>query len=162
MAKQARKRVAAAADEPNVSIGRLEGMLRFRMKRLSKLLSDQFGQASSSYNLNSGELTALAIIEANPGVAQVVLSRQLNMDEAVIVAVVDALEKREWAERRRNPDDRRRHSLYITSKGKDALDDMCKLIRDAEDPLLEALAPEDRERLFAILDQIDNKLRLQH
>jgi hypothetical protein len=71
-----------------------------------------------------------------------------------LVALLDELETRELIERRANPDDRRRHALHLTQKGRFALEMVGRLSREHSQFLLSALSPDEQRQLAALLRRV--------
>jgi DNA-binding MarR family transcriptional regulator len=146
-------RLAASNDE-DISLGRLGEFIGFRLRRIQNHLSSEFAPESGRSGLRPGEFSALAIISANPGLSQVMLSREVGLDKSATVMVIDDLEKQGLAERRRSPVDRRRHALYTTERGEAALAGMFDKLETVERDVLTALEPDDLHLLNAFLDRI--------
>ena len=85
------------------SIGRLGDFLGFRLRRLQNRLSRDFNQATEKFELRSGLFSSLEIIRANPGISQADVSQIVGLDKSVTVQIVDMLEERGLAERRKSP-----------------------------------------------------------
>ena len=68
-----------------------------------------------------------------------------------MVATIDELEARGLVERRRNPQDRRAHALYITDEGRRTLKQGRKVARRAQEELLAPLSPQERRQLHELL-----------
>lgn len=147
---------APAGTEGEISLGRLGDFVGFRLRRIQNQLSRQFAQVTDRYQLRQGLFSALAIISANPGLSQVMLAREVGLDKSMAVAVVDELEARGWAERRRSTVDRRRHALFTTPAGEAWLTEMFAALENVEHDVLDALGEEDRRVLGAILDRVYN------
>ncbi|HEX6340799.1 MarR family winged helix-turn-helix transcriptional regulator [Umezawaea sp.] len=75
----------------------------------------------------------------------------LDVDPSVLVAILNDLEKAGLAERKRDPDDRRRHIVVMSEKGRVALDGMHGAIDAIEREMLSDLSPADVERLRELL-----------
>ena len=58
----------------------------------------------------------LSHLAANEGQSQQALSSALGIHRSAVVALVDDLEQRGLAERRRDPVDRRAYTLYLTPR----------------------------------------------
>jgi len=144
----------AASNDEDISLGRLGEFVGFRLRRIQNHLSSEFSTETGRYGLRPGEFSALAIISANPGLSQVMLSREVGLDKSATVMVVDDLEKHGFAERRRSPVDRRRHALYTTEKGEAVLSAMFDKLATVERDVLTALEPDDLHLLNALLDRI--------
>jgi DNA-binding MarR family transcriptional regulator len=137
-----------------VDLGILNDVIGFRIRRIQNHLSRAFAERVNSKDVKPGLFSALALIQANPGLSQTTLSREIGFDKATVVALLDSLERLEWAERRRSPDDRRRHSLYITRKGQAALKALRTQALANEAAIHEVLSDEEQAQLFSLLDKI--------
>jgi DNA-binding PadR family transcriptional regulator len=71
-----------------------------------------------------------------------------------VVALVDDLEHRGLAERRRDPNDRRAYTLYLTPSGRQLLADLEREADDREAELLTALSASERSRLISLLQRV--------
>ena len=94
------------------------------------------------------------MIAAEPGRSQQALSGQLGLLPSRVVAYVDELEDLGYVERRRNPDDRRLHALYLTPSGKKALSKIGELGRQHERLMTAGLDTEQRDTLRQLLAAI--------
>ena len=136
------------------SIGRLADFLGFRMRRLQNRLSRDFGDATRDFNLRSGLFSSLEIIKANPGISQQDLSHTVGLDKSVTVVIVDLLEERGFAERRKSKTDRRRYSLYVTERGEEELRKLFAIMEKTEDRVLHGVSEKELRSLMDILDRL--------
>lgn len=141
-------------DTGRVSLGRLGDFVGFRLRRVQNQLSRDFAAATSAKGLRSGLFSSLGIIEANPGISQSELSREVGLDKSVTVTIVDELEKFGWAVRERSKEDRRRHELFITEEGKAHLDELFTIVGKTEDAVLHQLSPAELHLLSELLDRM--------
>jgi DNA-binding MarR family transcriptional regulator len=70
------------------------------------------------------------------------------------VAILNDLEDKGLITRRRDPDDRRRHIVEITTAGVERLEDVGIVVADVEERLLAALDDEQRAQLHELLAAI--------
>lgn len=136
------------------TIGRLSGLMGFRFRRIQNHLSRQLMEQPNFGASKPGELSALAILEANPGLSQIELSEEIGLDKAMIVGIIDELERLGLARRERAADDRRRNLLYITDEGKAQLDQWFEIARENERAVRETLSPGEFDILSDLLDRI--------
>jgi DNA-binding MarR family transcriptional regulator len=71
-----------------------------------------------------------------------------------MVAVLDSLEHDGLVVRRRDPLDRRRHTVSITPAGRKQLRHLRAIAKQLEQELLAPLTPEDRETFHRLLVQL--------
>lgn len=135
-------------------LGRLNNFVGFRLRRIQNHLSRRFNEAATEYKLRSGALSALAIIEDNPGISQADIGRQIGMDSSAVVALIDELEDRGWIARHPGVNDRRRKAIYLTSQGRETLDRLFSILDITEQEVLLALSPSELISLNRMLDRI--------
>jgi DNA-binding MarR family transcriptional regulator len=143
-----------ATVESGLSLGRLGDFVGFRLRRIQNYLSRDFSAATSDHNLKQGQFSGLAIVAANPGLSQIELAREIGLDKSLTVQMVDELERRGWAERRRSVVDRRRHDLFVTPDGEAVLADLFAQLDVVERNSLEVLSDEEHVILNELLDRI--------
>jgi DNA-binding MarR family transcriptional regulator len=119
--------------------GRSDGVA-FLLAQLGHHAAGLFAEAIAVIGLTPPHAGILRAIASEPGPSQQALSTQLGLLPSRVVAYVDELEDRGYVERRRNPNDRRLHALYLTTAGK-------KLMRR-----LSGLARRHEQRMTAALD----------
>ena len=96
----------------------------------------------------------LSHLAANEGQSQQALSRALGMHRSAVVALVDELERRGLAERRRDPVDRRAYRLYLTRQGGELLAELQRVAEEDEAELLTALNASERSQLISLLQRV--------
>ena len=77
----------------------------------------KFAAAMDTLGLRPPDFGVMTLIDAAPGSAQQELVARSMIDASSMVAVLDELEAMGLVERRRHPDDRRKHAVYLTSRG---------------------------------------------
>ena len=97
------------------------------------------------------EFVALSYLLHSPGIGQKELSEKLMLDPNNTVLLLNALEMRDFAERKRHPEDRRRHIVDITPDGVEALERAERAMDSLEDDVLRGLSHEERETLRDLL-----------
>lgn len=143
-----------SVNDEHLDLGRLGDFIGFRLRRIQNQLSSAFAAQSADLGLRPGEFSALAIISANPGLSQAKLAREVGLDKSAAVTVVDDLERLGYAERRRSPNDRRRHALYTRRAGEAALEQMFASLKLVEQDVLNALGTRDKQVLSELLDRL--------
>jgi DNA-binding MarR family transcriptional regulator len=85
------------------------------------------------------------------GVPQQQLAEHLCLGANILVLLLNGIESAGWAERRRDPADRRRHLVHRTPAGTAALAGAEQAMDSVEDRVLGALSPAERAALRALL-----------
>jgi DNA-binding MarR family transcriptional regulator len=119
------------------------------MSRLAK----QFFRRSDEQllGMHLRHLVALAYVRDHNGCPQQALADAFCMDANNVVLLLNELEELGYATRVRDPDDRRRHLVRLTSAGRTALTRSESAQGDIEDRVLQALDPDERRTLRALL-----------
>jgi DNA-binding MarR family transcriptional regulator len=101
--------------------------------------------------MNLRNMVTLAYLRDHPGVSQQTMAEDLSMDSNTGVLTLNDLEDLEYAERRRDPADRRRHLVDITDAGLDALERAELAQGSIEDEILGGLSAPERAELRRLL-----------
>ena len=123
----------------------------FLLAQLGQHAATLFAEQVATIELSPPHAGILRVIAAEPGRSQQAISAQLGMLPSRVVVYIDELEERGYVERRRNPDDRRLHALYLTAAGKRLLRKLSQLARQHELRLTAALDPEQYSALRSLL-----------
>src|ERR1043166_5489781 len=126
----------------------------FLLSQLGHRSASVFADLIASIDLTPPHSGILRAIAAEPGRSQQALSGQLGLLPSRVVAYVDELEDRGYVERRRNPDDRRLHALYLTASGKKVMGKIGELARQHERLMTAGLGPEQRNALRELLSLV--------
>jgi DNA-binding MarR family transcriptional regulator len=126
----------------------------FLLSQLGHRSASVFTDLIASIDLTPPHAGILRAIAAEPGRSQQALSGELGLLPSRVVVYVDELEDRGYVERRRNPDDRRLHALYLTASGKKVIGKIGELGRQHDRLLTAGLDAQQRDavrRLLAIM-----------
>jgi DNA-binding MarR family transcriptional regulator len=114
-------------------------------------LGRRAAEASAPGGLRPRHLHALGVLNERGPLSQQELGEVLSLDPSNVVGLLNELEQRELVTRRRDPGDRRRHIVALSTKGEEALTNACSRIGSVEDDLLAALSIEERATLHDLL-----------
>jgi MarR family transcriptional regulator, lower aerobic nicotinate degradation pathway regulator len=103
--------------------------------------------------LRPRHLVALTVLRARGSSSQQALSVTLEMDGTNIVVLLNELEAGDLIERRRSPEDRRRHVVVLTEAGVKRLAEAECALAAVDDEVLGALDDTQREVLYSLLLQ---------
>jgi DNA-binding MarR family transcriptional regulator len=103
--------------------------------------------------LRPRHLVALTVLRSRGGITQQALSITLEMDGTNIVGLLNELEAEDLIERRRSPEDRRRHVVALTEAGAKRLAEAECALAAVDNEVLGALDDSQREVLYNLLLQ---------
>jgi DNA-binding MarR family transcriptional regulator len=114
-------------------------------------LGRRAAEASAPGGLRPRHLHALGILSERGPLSQQILGEVLSLDPSNVVGLLNELEERGLITRRRDPSDRRRHIVELSTAGEEALTVAYVRVGLAEDSLLAALSAEERATLYDLL-----------
>jgi DNA-binding MarR family transcriptional regulator len=97
------------------------------------------------------QFMALSYVRDHNGVPQQSICDGLRLDANYLVLLLNELETPGYIERRRDPEDRRRHVVEITPAGERALERAERGMESVEDEVLGALSDKERATLRRLL-----------
>jgi DNA-binding MarR family transcriptional regulator len=97
------------------------------------------------------DYSVLAILAEGDRETQSTIAASMSLDPSRLVALLDSLEERALIVRQRDPQDRRRHVVSITSDGKRQLAKLRGLLGQVTDEYLAPLSPEERQQFHGFL-----------
>jgi DNA-binding MarR family transcriptional regulator len=103
--------------------------------------------------IRSRHLVALTVLRELGETTQQALATRLLLDSTNVVGLLNDLEGQGLVERRRSPEDRRRHTVVLTAAGKKRLGEAEQLISSAEDEVLAPLDADERALLYRLLQR---------
>ncbi|MFF3335644.1 MarR family winged helix-turn-helix transcriptional regulator [Streptomyces sp. NPDC002888] len=90
----------------------------------------------------------------NAAMPQLALGAFLRIDPATMVTSLDDLERAGYAERTRDPQDRRRYAVDITDDGRKILADLNRTLAGLDSEILADLGATERHSLHALLGSL--------
>src|SRR4051795_11379739 len=79
------------------------------MIKLGRITMHRFTEALEPFGIRPRHVAALIALRDSGQLTQQSICSQLHLDRTTLVAILNELEQRGYATRRRDPDDRRRH-----------------------------------------------------
>ena len=136
------------AERPGSS---LTGNAGYLLSRVGTAIQSGFKDVLSRWQLRPQQFAILTALRAAGSASQQELCQALGIDSGNMVELVDGLEALGYAQRRRDPRDRRRYLLAMTEAGQAAFADMTKA---ADEYTSGFLAPLDQAEQAALADAL--------
>ena len=122
--------------------------------KLGRITMHRFTEALEPFGIRPRHVAALIELRDHGELTQQSLCGQLHLDPTNLVAILNELEQRGYATRRRDPEDRRRHLVEVSKKGIAVIEKVSEVMDGVEDDLLDGLEPAEREQLGGLLTSI--------
>ena len=124
------------------------------MIKLGRITMHRFTEALEPFGIRPRHVAALIELRDNGELTQQSLCGHLHLDPTNLVAILNELEQRGYAVRRRDPEDRRRHLVEVSKKGIALIEKVSEVMDGVEDDLLDGFEPAEREQLEALLTSL--------
>jgi DNA-binding MarR family transcriptional regulator len=124
------------------------------MIKLGRITLHRFSEALEPFGIRPRHVAALIELRDKGELTQQSLCGHLHLDPTNLVAILNDLEQRGYATRRRDPEDRRRHIVEVSKKGLAVIDRISEVMDAVEEELLADLEPAEREQLEGALTSI--------
>jgi DNA-binding MarR family transcriptional regulator len=124
------------------------------MIKLGRITMHRFTEALEPFGIRPKHVAALIELRDRGELTQQSLCGQLHLDPTNLVAILNELELRGYATRRRDPEDRRRHLVEVSKKGIAVIDKVSEVMDGVEAELLEGFEPAEREQFESLLTAI--------
>jgi DNA-binding MarR family transcriptional regulator len=126
----------------------------FTLAQLGAHATDLFARRTSQLGLSPAQAGFLRMVATSPGRSQKELAGDLGMPPSRFVPFADELDQKGLIERRKNPDDRRLHALYLTDAGRRLLGEVAKAGMAHEQQMCAGLSPDEHDQLLDLLRRI--------
>jgi DNA-binding MarR family transcriptional regulator len=151
--------IAPPAIEPTESIrlGKLADTLTFQLRRAHGAAFRTFKRRAGVQELRPGWYAVLSLIDDNPGITPIALSRGSGRDKSTITPILRDLSRSQLIRRTPVPGDRRSYGLDLTEAGQEALAHLAAAA-ESHDREISAVAGADREVLMRVLQRLITEL----
>ena len=148
---------AAPAGENEVHLGALGCNIAFHLRLAQDASFRAFKRHTGESDLRPGWYAVLTLINANPGITPMVLSRASGRDKSTLTPILRDLIRHRLVEQSPVPSDRRSYTLALTAEGEDRL---ARLTAHAEahDRQIDELVGARKKELIDLLRRITNSL----
>jgi DNA-binding MarR family transcriptional regulator len=127
------------------------------MIKLGRITMHRFSEALEPFGIRPRHVAALIELRDSGELTQQSLCGALHLDPTNVVAILNELEDRGYATRRRDPSDRRRHIVQVSAKGLRVIDKVSEVMDSVDDDLLADFDSGEREQVARLLAAIWNR-----
>jgi MarR family transcriptional regulator, lower aerobic nicotinate degradation pathway regulator len=123
----------------------------FLAKRVGFAIKERMMEAFEESGLSMYDHAILTLLDEEPTETQAQIADALGYDRSQLVGLLDELEQKGLVERRRDPDDRRRHVVSLTPAGKKTYARLREVAKQLDEEFLAPLDAAERKTLHALL-----------
>jgi DNA-binding MarR family transcriptional regulator len=141
-------------DDNADELGGLNDILGLRIRLAHGAVYRHFAETFVNLGLTQKQVSALWLVNDNPGISQIALGGRLRMDRATTMTIVNRLQDRAYMRRERSTSDGRKQALYLTEAGVAALTEAKAAIAEHEAWLKGRFSADEIEKLVEMLARI--------
>jgi DNA-binding MarR family transcriptional regulator len=130
------------------------GSTAFLLAQVGGQAAARYAERLGSLGLTPAQSGMLRVLGNSAGISQKALAETLSILPSRLVVLVDELEERGLIERRDRTDDRRVYELYLSEKGRQALEAVGRVARAHDEAFLQPLDEEERGQLRVLLGRL--------
>jgi MarR family transcriptional regulator, lower aerobic nicotinate degradation pathway regulator len=140
--------------EAERSLSSLTGNAGFLLSRVGTAVQAGFKELLGAWDIRPQHFAILMALSTAGSASQQGLCRALGIDSGNMVELVDTLEARGYAQRRRDPSDRRRYLLAMTAEGRAVFRAMAEAVGEFTTRFLEPLSQAEQAALISALSKL--------
>ena len=137
-----------------VDLGPLAATLGFALRRAQAVVAADFSRSFGAEQIRPSQFAVLTVLRHNPGLRQTQVSFALGIKRTNFVPLIDEMERRGLAERRRVAGDRRAAALFLTREGAAVLDRLETIARGHAARFVSRLGAENHATLLRLLSRL--------
>lgn len=102
-------------------------------------------------DLSAGQIPFLMVLSMEEGITQDELAAHFHIDKGVVARALRKMEDKNYLFREIDPYNRRRHLIYLTEKGKNAVPQIIDIDKEWEDSICYKISEEEYNQIMGIL-----------
>ncbi|MAM70294.1 MAG: MarR family transcriptional regulator [Gammaproteobacteria bacterium] len=130
----------------------------FILNDIARLLRWEFDRQAQHLGLTRAQWSVLAHLRHYEGVQQKELANFMDIKPITLTRHLDNLERREWVERRDDPDDRRAKRIFLSTKAKPMIISLTGIGKKIRTHALRGLSTDEQTQLMQMLNKIRGNL----
>ncbi|MGB9937349.1 MAG: MarR family winged helix-turn-helix transcriptional regulator [Methanobacterium sp.] len=105
-------------------------------------------------DINAGQIPFLMVLSREEGITQDTLASHFHIDKGVVARALRKLEDNKYLFRKIDSENRRRHLIYLTEKGKAAIPQIIAIDREWENSMCDSSSEEEYNHISGILKKM--------
>jgi DNA-binding MarR family transcriptional regulator len=129
----------------------------YLLRTVSNAVSQEFARKLAGEGVTVAEWVMLRSLYGGDPISPSVLARKMGMTKGAISKLADRLAEKDLIERSGNPDDKRGHSLSLSTSGGDKVPILAKLADENDLAFFSLLGAREQEQLRRFLQALIDK-----
>ncbi len=125
----------------------------FMIRRAHQISVSLFLEETGALGITNRQYGIMLVLKAEPGIDQITVAKLLGLDRSTTGMVLTKLEDAGLVGRVVEAQDRRKRSLKLTAAGERTLKQLAEPARRAQERVLSAFSPHERETFLDLLDK---------
>lgn len=121
-------------------------------KRMKQHLQRKFN--SLNYGITVDQWVILDVLHDDDGMSQYEIADRTYKDAPTVTRIIDLLCKKGLTKREIDESDRRRFNIFLTTQGREKVNEILPVVMEFRNQGLRGLCNEDYQRLMRVLDTI--------
>jgi DNA-binding MarR family transcriptional regulator len=141
----------------------IKKLIGYQIGITSNLLRRVFAAQITKYaeNISPEQFAVLVRLSTKNGLSQNVIAESVLKDDATITRILDSLEKKKLAVRKKAEHDRRSNLAYLTPQGKTLVEKVFPKARFLNERLLDGIEKEHIRVVFEVLERLrENAMKI--
>ncbi|MES9926351.1 MAG: MarR family transcriptional regulator [Candidatus Thiodiazotropha endolucinida] len=131
-----------------------KGSTGWMLKILCTSLDAEMSNELKRLGLNLGQFAVLMTLSEAEGLTQSEIGKKITMPGYATTRTIDALEEKQFVERRKDDRSRRSYRIYLTDKSHKVIPQLFTVVGKVNEHLLSALTPKEQKDLMKILKKL--------
>ncbi|HEY1642475.1 MAG TPA: MarR family winged helix-turn-helix transcriptional regulator [Streptosporangiaceae bacterium] len=140
--------------EAETAVGSLPANAGYLLSRVGTAVQAGFKDVLARWQIRPLHFLVLTALRGADGVSQQELGQATHVNSGNMVELIDTLERLGYAERRRDPRDRRRHLVAMTGPGRAAFAAMTAAADEHTTRFLQPLSQKEQATLISVLTKL--------
>lgn len=105
-------------------------------------------------DISAGQIPFLMVLSHEEGISQDDLASHFHIDKGVVARALRKLEDNNYLFREIDPENRRKHLIYLTSKGRETVPRIKNIDKEWEDSMRSKISEDEYNRIFNIIKKM--------
>jgi DNA-binding MarR family transcriptional regulator len=121
-------------------------------------ICDDYIRNQTQFNIQDSFRNLLFHLNFNDGCTQLTLANLTHLKAPTVSVTLQKMEREGYVIRKPNKDDLRQTLVYITEKGKQYNEHVCKTIKSIDNEIFEGVSEEEQKKLSDVLQKVLSNL----